>query len=115
MTGLFARLYFDEDVSVRVADTLKARGFDVVTTLQAGRLGATDSGQLHFAVAEGRALVTHNRRHFERLVSEYFRVGLQHSGLIIAVRRPPRELAACLLGALNRFSSEEFLNQSVYV
>src|ERR1700733_7209409 len=67
MTGLFARLYFDEDVSVRVADMLKARGFAVVTTLQAGRLGATDSGQLQFAVAEGRALVTHNRRDFERL------------------------------------------------
>lgn len=68
-----------------------------------------------FAVSGRRSLVTHNRRDFERLASEYFQVGLHHSGLIIAVRRPPRELAARLLGALNRFSSEEFLNQIVYV
>ena len=43
MTALFARLYFDEDVSVRVADMLKACGFDVLTTLQAERLGNSRS------------------------------------------------------------------------
>jgi hypothetical protein len=40
MTGLFARLYLDED---------------------AGRMGAPDRDQLHFAASQNRLLVTYNR------------------------------------------------------
>lgn len=68
MTGLFARLYLDEDVSARVAELIVARGFDTLSTLQARQLGASDSSQLEFASKEGRVLLTHNRRDFEKLV-----------------------------------------------
>ena len=115
MTRLFAALYFDEDVSARVAELLGARGFDVLSTLQARRLGATDSSQLEFAVSQGRTLVTHNRRDFEQLAKVYFEAGTAHAGIIIAVRRAPRELAGRLLGILNRLTADELLNQIVYV
>lgn len=39
MNGLFARLYFDEDVSARLAESISARGFDLLTTTAAKRLG----------------------------------------------------------------------------
>jgi len=41
-----APLYLDEDVSVVVATILQARGFDVVTTRDLGKLGRTDAEQL---------------------------------------------------------------------
>jgi hypothetical protein len=49
MMRLFIELYTDEDVDVLIADLLRARGFSVLTTRDAGRLYATDEEQLAFA------------------------------------------------------------------
>ena len=62
MIRLFIELYTDEDVDVLIADLLRARGFNVLTTRDAGRLYATDEEQLAIAVAEHRTLFTHNPR-----------------------------------------------------
>lgn len=44
------RLYVDEDASESAVVTgLRARGIDLVTTVEAGRLGTTDEQQLEFA------------------------------------------------------------------
>ena len=58
MIRLFIELYTDEDVDVLIADLLRARGFNVLTTRDAGRLHATDEEQLAFAAAEHRTLLT---------------------------------------------------------
>jgi hypothetical protein len=94
---------------------IAARGFDVVSTVKAGRKGATDRGQLHFAASEDRVLVTHNRRDFELLVQEYFANGFRRAGLIIAVRRAPRDLTMRVLALLNRNTADEFVNQVFYL
>jgi len=62
---------------------------------------APDRDQLDFAASHNRVLVTHNRRDFELLLQEYFTNGLRHAGLIIAVRRPPRDLTMRVLALLN--------------
>lgn len=59
MTGLFIRLYLDEDVDVHVAEMVRAHGFDALTTREARRLGDSDAAQLTFATAEGRVFPTH--------------------------------------------------------
>ncbi len=69
MPSAFIRLYLDEDVSVLVGEMIRARGFDVLTTRDAGNLAASDAGQLTFSVRERRAFVTHNRVDFEKLAS----------------------------------------------
>jgi hypothetical protein len=115
VTGLFARLYLDEDVSARAAEMIAARGFNLLSTVQAGRLGTSDADQLSFASIQGRVLVTHNRRDFELLVQEYFAKGIRHAGLIIAVRRPPRDLTLRLLTALNQCTADEFVDQVFYL
>ena len=46
---LFASLYLDEDVSILVADILRARGFDVITTRDEKMLGRDDAEQLEKA------------------------------------------------------------------
>ena len=63
----FIRLYLDEDVSVLVGRMISARGYDVISTLDAGNLGSSDIRQIEYAAREGRVLLTHNRVDFENL------------------------------------------------
>jgi uncharacterized protein DUF5615 len=75
MSGLFIDLYLDEDVDVLVADLVRARGFAVITTQDAGNIGTSDRQQLAAAVSLQNTLVTHNRTDFEMLAEEYFLLG----------------------------------------
>jgi predicted nuclease of predicted toxin-antitoxin system len=86
VTRAFIELYLDEDVDVLVADFVRARGFSVTTTRDAGQLGSTDAEQLAFAAREQKALVTHNRKHFESLARAYLLEGRSHSGWRRAIR-----------------------------
>lgn len=115
MTGLFIRLYLDEDVDVLVAEMVRAHGFDALTTREARRLGDSDAAQLAFATAEGRVFLTHNRGHFERLVEEHFHAGNDHPGVLFAARRLPGELVRRLLVILNSVTAGEMKNQVRYL
>ncbi|QYX32267.1 DUF5615 family PIN-like protein [Sphaerospermopsis torques-reginae] len=115
MSKIFISLYLDEDVNVLVADLLQARGFDVTTTRDAGKLHATDVEQLAYAVSQTRTLVTHNRTDFEELVQSYFNSGQMHYGVIFAVRRSPQEMVQRLLVILNQVTWEEMQNQVRYI
>ena len=115
MSRLFIALYLDEDVSVLIAELLRARGFVAVTTLEAGRLGSTDQAQLNYANSHQSALLTHNRADFEVLAQRYFASGETHHGIIIATRRPPYELVKRLLAILNSATADEIVNQLRYI
>jgi predicted nuclease of predicted toxin-antitoxin system len=79
-----AILYADEDFSYPVVQRLRQLGHDLLTAHEAGRAGQgiTDKEVLAFAIAEGRAVVTFNRRHFIRLHSEVS----SHAGIIVCTR-----------------------------
>lgn len=44
------KLYHDEDIPLSLADALRNRGVDVVTTQEAGNIGKSDEEQLIFAI-----------------------------------------------------------------
>ena len=115
MSRLFVELYLDEDVGVLLAELLRARGFSVQTTQEAGRKGTRDEDQLAYAVGQRRTLLTHNRDDFARLSEEYFNGGRKHYGIIIAVRRPPNEIARRLLIILNQATADEMEDQVIYI
>jgi hypothetical protein len=115
VSQIFIELYLDEDVSVRLADLLRARGFVVSTTLDAGNLGHSDREQLAYAAERKLTFLTHNRADFEALAQHYFSAGLTHHGIIVAVRRPAREIAARLLPILNSRTNDEIQNQLIYI
>jgi hypothetical protein len=94
---------------------LRARGFTAMTARDSGQLGRSDEEQLTFATGAGRVLVTHNRVDFERLHRGWLEAGRSHSGIIIARRRLPAELARRLGRLLVRLSAEDFANQLLYV
>lgn len=115
MSRLFAELYLDEDVDVLVAQLLRARGFSATTTVEAGQLHASDTTQLAYAATNQLAFVTHNREDFKSLHGQYSTSGRQHSGVIVAVRRPPHAIATRLLAILNHVTADELENQIVFI
>ena len=55
------RLLVDEDVWDGLAAALRKAGCDAVSVAKAQRKGFSDEDQLAFAIAEQRAIITHNR------------------------------------------------------
>jgi len=64
-----ARLYANENSPLPVIEELRHLGQDVLTTYESGKVGQAipDESVLAFARANGRALLTLNRKHFIRL------------------------------------------------
>lgn len=93
MSRFFISLYTDEDVSVLIATLLRSRGYEAITTQAAGNTGRSDPEQLAFAAARQMTVLTHNRDDYLALFNEYLSTGKTHSGIIIAVRRSPYEIA----------------------
>src|SRR5215813_6145635 len=73
-------LYADEDFSFPVVLILRQLGYDVLTAQADGRRATPDPDILARAHALGRAVLTYNRRHFERLHLQ----GAAHSGILSA-------------------------------
>lgn len=96
-------LYADEDFAFPVVEELRRLGHDVLTAQEDGRRATPDTDILARAHSLGRAVLTHNRRDFERL----HRQGAEHSGIVSATHdtgfpalacRIDKELAACSPG-----------------
>lgn len=115
MSRLFISLYLDEDVDVLLADLIRARGFSVTTTRDAGNLHASDEEQLAYAAQQQATLFTHNRIDFETLATSYFSTNRHHAGIIIAVRHPVHEIARRLLIILNHVTADEMQDQLRYI
>jgi hypothetical protein len=112
------RVYMDEDAGESaVVQGLRARGFDVLTTVDAHRCGATDGQQLAFAVQQGRAIYTFNVGDFALLHHEHLLQGIEHLGIIVipdqrySIGEKIRRLAALL----SSVSAEEMVNRMEYL
>lgn len=81
-----ARLYADEDFPLPVVEQLRQLGHEVRTVQDAGRAGQriSDAEVLADAIAEQRAVLTHNHDDFRRL----HRRGSPHQGIISCTRDP---------------------------
>ena len=115
MTRLFVNLYLDEDVSALIATLVRARDLNAVTTRQAGQCGNADEQQLLFAAERGMCVFTHNRNDYLQLAADFSQNKRPHSGIIIAVRRPPYLITGKLLQLLNEVSAEEMDNQVYFI
>jgi predicted nuclease of predicted toxin-antitoxin system len=118
LEALFVRLYFDRHIMTRLAVDLRGRGFDVLTTEEAGKDTTTDAEQLAFATAEGRAILTFNIRDFAPLHEQWQAAGQRHAGIIVTQQLGSREygvLIQRMLRLLNHFSAEEMVANFVHL
>src|SRR4051812_8337820 len=76
------QLYADENFPMPVVEELRRLGHDVLTAQDDNQQSTPDPDILARAHALGRPVLTHNRRHFERL----HRQGADHSGVLSATR-----------------------------
>lgn len=76
-----ARLYSNENFPLGAVEVLRQLGHDVLTIQEVGQAGQalSDESVLEFARAEGRAVLTLNRKHFIRLHQQ----GKPHAGIIV--------------------------------
>jgi hypothetical protein len=81
-----ALLYADENFPLPAVEALRRLGHDVLTAAEAGQAGhgIPDEAVLAYAHVLGRAVLTHNRKHFRKLHD----AGHAHSGLILCTEDP---------------------------
>jgi len=79
-------LYANENFPLPTVEVLRELAHDVLTSHDAGRTNRKipDEEVLSFAVSQGRALLTLNRRHFVRL----HQINPAHSGIIVCAVDP---------------------------
>ena len=77
------RLLLDEHYSAAIAVQLREAGHDVTAVQGDATLeGCDDAVLMQAAVAQGRALLTNNVRHFAPLATDWAARGEEHFGLI---------------------------------
>jgi predicted nuclease of predicted toxin-antitoxin system len=115
---LFVRLYFDRHIMTRLAIDLRGRGFDVLTTEEAGQDTASDEEQLVFATKESRAILTFTLRDFAPLHEQWQTAGRAHAGIIVSQQLGGRQYGLLLqrmLRLLNHFTAEEMISNVVHL
>lgn len=105
------RLYTDEDVYGDVARWLREKGFDSMSTPEAGRIGTDDISQLQWAAQQGRVLLTFNVAHFVRLNKEWLEHGHSHCGIVVSQQRHVGDTMRRTLRLLQTLSAEQMLDR----
>ena len=97
--------------------SLRARGFDVLTTIEAHQCGASDQDQLAFAVQQRRTIYTFNVGDFARLHREYVLKGIDHNGIIVLPdqRCSTGNKIRRLAHIVSSLTAEEMVNRMEYV
>lgn len=109
------RLYLDEDVKPLLAEMLRVRGLDCLTTREAGNLSKSDSEQLAFATNQHRTILTFNIPDFLHLAATWVQTGRDHSGIIVSDQISPPELLRRLLRLAAEHRSHDLSNQVVWL
>ncbi len=109
------KLFLDEDVWTGLAAALCEAEYDTVSVSQVDRKGLSDEDQMAFAVAEGRAIITHNIQDFAPLAAVYFEQGIAHPGIIVADHFEKGELLRRTLALLNSLTAEQLANTLRFV
>lgn len=108
-TGRLAlKLLLDEQISGKVAERLRGKGFDVLATSDEPALrGLSDPDLFEAAQAEGRAVATYNRDDFEAVVRRHAELGREHEGLILIhpVRFPGQDFGTLVKAFLKLLES----------
>ena len=77
-------LYLDEQVQIGLAEALRVRGVDVLTTQEAGNIGVSDLEQLNCATGNGRSLFSYNKRHFAKIHYDWMKLKKPHDGIVLS-------------------------------
>ena len=86
-------LYLNENIPIRLIDILRLNGIKAVHTISVSNQGASDESQLKYATQQKYILVSHNRKDFRRLHTNWMQKGRFHHGIIVMRHGEPEYLA----------------------
>lgn len=109
------KIYTDEDVDIAISRALKLRGFEIYTTLNAGKKESSDEEQMEYAASINAVLLTHNVQDFPRMHYEFMRKGRHHSGIIVAKQVSVGEIVKKLLSLASTLSAEDIEDRLEYL
>ena len=109
------KLFLDEDVWTGLAEELRQAGYDTKSVDQIDRKGLSDEEQMDFAIAEERAIFTHNIQDFVPLVEQYFEKEIWHPGVIVARQFEKGTLLRRTLTLLDSLTPEQLANTLRFV
>jgi predicted nuclease of predicted toxin-antitoxin system len=107
--------YFDESIQAALADALKTRGIDVLTTKQARNVGVEDIRQLAYAAEKGRTILTYNKRDFALIHYQWMRIGRPHAGIILSDQLPIGVILRRLMKLYYSLRLEDMKNRLEYL
>ena len=112
------RLYIDEDSNKRsLVDALRRVDVDVITVVEAGRVGLADDAQLSWASGQMRCLYSANIADFCRIHSDWMEQNKRHAGLIL-VQQKRYSIGDIQQGMLNLMveqTTESMQNQLIFL
>src|SRR5687767_10664513 len=112
------RVYLDRHIMTRLAEDLASRGYDCLTTQQAGKDTASDEEQLAFAANNARAILTYNIRDFAPLHDQWLDTGREHAGIIVSRQLGGRQygvLLSRMLRLLSQLKAADMRNNLVHL
>lgn len=113
------RFLADEDVDADILEGLRSRepAIDILDVKTAGLRGTTDPALLELAAAQGRILITHDRRTMTRHFRKRVDAGKHVPGLFILPQRQSAigEIFESLLLVWTASQAEEWRNQIAFL
>lgn len=107
--------YLDEHIQTSLAQALRLRGVDVLTTQEAGNISLNDYEQLNYAQGKGRVLLSYNKKDFAKIHYEFMKNNKPHSGIILSDQLPVRQVLKRLMRLYFTLSKEEMRNRLEYL
>jgi len=107
--------YFDEDIQSGLAEALRIRGVNLLTTMEAGMIGSDDIHQLIFASENKRSLVSYNKRDFARLHYQWMSKQKTHQGIILSDQLAIGVVLRRLMRLYFSVKSKDMLNRLEYL
>ena len=103
------RLYLDADIIAGpfLAQSLRQRGFDVLSAVEIGNDALLDQPQFEFAIAQQRVLMTFNIKDFIPIARELYANGQEFPGLIVSPQIKGDQFALLLRLVLNLLNRED--------
>ena len=108
-------LYLDEHIQLALAEALRARSVDILTTQTTGNIEFADEDQLIFAAKQNRVLFSYNKRDFAILHYRWQTSHKSHPGILLSDQLPVGIILRRFMKLYFTIPSEDMLNRLEYL
>lgn len=109
------KLYLNENLSWRIAKSLRGYGYDVVSSHENEMNSESDECQFDYAISMERAVVTNNFRDFAILHRKYIKEYKRHYGIVFTTKCSISTMIKRLRTFIESVSQEQLMNQIIWL